>query len=307
MSTPSCGRSAGLPRWRRFALTVLVLLAACGSPSNGTASGGKQQVVAAENVWGSIAAQVGGDHVAVVSIISSPNTDPHTYEADPTDAAAISSAPFVIENGAGYDDFIDKLLSANPVAGRDVLSIAKTVGLSGGNPNPHLWYDPGFVVTAARAIESHLASHDPADAAVFAANLQTFLAAYQPYLDTLDTIKTRHDGAPIGYTERVPGYLVVAAGLRLVTPASFAQSIEDGNDPSPADTIAMDRAISGRQVRVMLYNSQVTSPATQRVRDLAAASGVPVVGVAETIPAGEPDFQMWQIDQAKSVLRALGG
>jgi zinc/manganese transport system substrate-binding protein len=264
-------------------------------------------LVAAENFWGDIAGQIGSGHVSVTSIISDPNADPHSYETDPRAASALSSASFVIENGAGYDDFVDKLLSTNPDANRDVLSIAAAVGVGGDNPNPHLWYDPGYVTTAARTIESHLAMHDPHDAPAFQFNLQAFLTAYQPYVDTLRAIKARYGGAPIAYTERVPGYLVAAAGLRLATPASYAQSIEDGNDPSPADSAAMNTAMTDRQVKELLYNSQVESPATQAVKDLATAHGIPVIGVAETIPAGEPNFQAWQIKQAKAVLRALGG
>ncbi len=287
---------------------AMALVAGCGaSASPGGPSGGTLSVVAAENFWGDIAAQIGGGHVSVTSIITDPNADPHTYETDPRDAATISSATVVIENGLGYDDFIDKLLSTNPQQGRDVVSIAKAVAVSGDNPNPHLWYNPDYVTIAARAIESHLAAHETADAATFAANLQTFLMSYQPYIDTLTAIRTKYAGTPIAYTERVPGYLVQKAGLRLATPATFAQSIEDGNDPSPADTAAMDTAMTEKQVKVLLYNAQVTSPTTQKVKDLATANGIPVVGVAETIPAGQPNFQTWQIAQAKAILAALGG
>jgi zinc/manganese transport system substrate-binding protein len=284
-----------------------LVLTGCGSATPSSAAGGTVAVVAAENVWGNIGAQIGGAHVSVTSIISDPNADPHTYETDPRDAAALSTASFVIANGAGYDDFVGKLLSTNPNPNRDLLTIASAVGVAGTNPNPHLWYNPGYVTKAARAIESHLATHDPADAGAFAANLQTVLASYQPYIDTLQAIKARYTGAPIAYTERVPGYLVSSAGLRLATPASFAQSIEDGNDPSPGDVAAMDAAIKGKLVKVLLYNSQVTSPVTQAVRTLATANGILVVGVAETIPAGERSFQSWQIGQAKAILAALGG
>jgi zinc/manganese transport system substrate-binding protein len=286
------------------------LLAGCGSSapsSSPAAGGGPVAVVVAENFWGDITSQIGGSQVSVTSIIVDPNADPHSYETDPRAASAVSNASFVIENGSGYDDFIDRLLSTNPNTGRDVLSITQAVGVGGNNPNPHLWYNPDYVTAAARAIETHLAGHDQADAAVFQANLQTFLAAYQPYIDTLATIRTRHSGTPIAYTERVPGYLVEKAMLRLATPASFAQSIEDGNDPSPADTAAMNGAMTQKLVKVLIYNAQVTSPTTQKVRDLATANGISVVGVAETIPSREPNFQAWQIDQARAILAALGG
>jgi zinc/manganese transport system substrate-binding protein len=291
-----------------IALLGLSVLAACGSGSAASSSaGGPLNVVAAENFWGDIASQIGGSHVSVTSIITDPNADPHSYETNPRDAAALSGATLVIENGAKYDTFVGQLLSTNPNPGRDVLTIATVVGVSGDNPNPHLWYNPVYVTTAARAIESHLATHDPADAATFATNLQTFLTAYQPYIDTVQAIKAKYGNTPIAYTERVAGYLVNTAGLRLATPATFAQSIEDGNDPAPADVAAMDAAMTGKLVKVLLYNAQVTSPVTQGVKALAMSNGIPVVGVAETIPAGEHTFQSWQIDQAKAILAALGG
>jgi zinc/manganese transport system substrate-binding protein len=290
------------------ALLALGLLAACGSsPAAATSAGGPLNVVAAENFWGDITSQIGGSHVSVTSIITDPNADPHSYETNPRDAAALSGATLVIANGTKYDSFVGQLLNTNPNAGRDVLTIATVVGVSGDNPNPHLWYNPDYVTRAARAIESHLATHDPADAVTFATNLQTFLSAYQPYIDTVHAIKAKYSGAPIAYTERVAGYLIADAGLRLATPATFAQSIEDGNDPSPADVAAMNTAITGRLVKVLLYNAQVTSPVTQGVKTLATSNGVPVVGVAETIPAGEQTFQSWQIAQARAILAALGG
>jgi zinc/manganese transport system substrate-binding protein len=311
--TSGHGRRTGLGRWGGLlaGLTVTCALAGCSSSSSATGtrtgSGAVVPVVAGENFWGDITRQIGGVHVKVTSIITDPNADPHSYETDPKDAAAMSAAGFVVLNGAGYDDFASKLLDASPKASRTVLSLDKVVGLAGANPNPHLWYNPPFVKAAADAIEAQLAKSDPADAATFASNEATFLAAYQPYVDTLAAIRSRYAGARIAYTERVPGYLVAAAGLVLGTPASFAQSIEDGNDPSPADTAAMDGAMNHKTVKVLLYNAQVTSPATDKVKMLATASGVPIVGVSETIPRGEQDFQSWQIDQARAVLTALGG
>ncbi|BEP13107.1 metal ABC transporter solute-binding protein [Acidothermaceae bacterium B102] len=289
----------------RLIAALALVLAGCGGTTSPSA--GKVHVVAGENFWGDITRQLGGDHVTVTSIISDPNADPHTYETDPRDAAAISVASFVVLNGVGYDDFASKLLAASPRRSRTVLSIAAVVGVTGSNPNPHLWYDPVYVTQAARAIEEHLAAVDPSDTGAFQSNLQTFLAAYRPYADTVATIRQRYAGARIAYTERVPGYLVEAAGLVLGTPSSFAQSIEDGNDPSPSDTAAMDNAMRGQSVKVLLYNAQVTSPVTDKVKALATADGVPVVGVSETIPLQYQNFQTWQIAQAKAVLAALGG
>jgi zinc/manganese transport system substrate-binding protein len=271
-----------------------------------SAANGKLGIVAAENFWGNVAQQIGGDFVQVTSIISDPETDPHEYETNARDGAAIAGASFVIENGAGYDSFVDKLLKASPKRDREVLTVADAVGATG-DVNPHLWYNPAYVTKAAQAIEAQLEKEDPAHATAYRANLARFDTAEQHVIDVIDEIKARHAGDQIAYTERVPGYLIEAAGLRLGTPASFSQSIEDGNDPSPGDNAKFQLALKNHQVKALLYNAQVTSPTTQKLKSIATSNGVPVVGVTETLPPNEKDFQTWQADQARALLTALGG
>jgi zinc/manganese transport system substrate-binding protein len=258
-------------------------------------------------VWGDITKQIGGDHVNVTSILSDPNADPHQYEADAKTGAAISKAQLVVENGLGYDDFMDKLLAASPNANRTVLNAADVMKISGSDANPHIWYDIAKIPDAATAIADQLGKLDPADAGAFTANAKTFTDSLTPLTAGIDNIKAKYPGAPVGYTERVPGYLVEAAGLKLATPASFAQSIEDGNDPSVADNSAMDAALTGKTIKVLLYNGQVTSPATDAVKQLAQSSGVPVVGVTETLPPTDKNFQAWQLRQINEITTALGG
>jgi zinc/manganese transport system substrate-binding protein len=284
-------------------------LAACSSTSVPVAhpAAGVVRVVAAENFWGDIAAQIGGSHVAVTSIITDPNVDPHTHESNPRDAAALSSAQLVIENGLGYDDFIDKLLSASHSSGRTVLSIQKVLTTSESNPNPHVWYDTAQLPTVADAIRNALTNADPADASSFAANAKTFDDSLAPLLNTIAHIKNSYAGTKIAYTERVPGYLVAAAGLVVGSPAGFARAIEDGDDPSPRDTAGFDAAITGHEVKVLLYNSQVTDAQTDKIKRLAQKAGIPTVGVAETIPKADATFQAWQLRQDNDLLAALGG
>ncbi|HEY5171088.1 MAG TPA: zinc ABC transporter substrate-binding protein [Acidimicrobiia bacterium] len=285
--------------------TVAVVAAGC--TSNGKDSAGAVRVVAAENFWGDVASQVGGAHVRVTSIISDPTADPHQYESDARDAAAVSDARLVIQNGVGYDDFVTKLVAGTSNDQRVVLSVADVLHVTGDGVNPHLWYDVPRVPEVARAIESALAAADPRDRAAFAANLKAFDASLEPLDRLLGEIKTRYPRAPVAYTERVPGYLLDAAGLTIATPPGFAQAIEDGTEPSPRDTQAMDGLVSGHRIRVLIYNAQATSPVTQQVRDLARQVGVPVVAVTETQPAGERDYQSWQQHQLQALLTALGG
>jgi zinc/manganese transport system substrate-binding protein len=293
-------------------VAATLTLAGCGSnspsgPTPGGASAAPITVVASTNVWGDITKQIGGDHVDVTSILSDPNADPHAYESDAKTAAAVSKAGLVVENGLGYDSFMDRLLAASPKPNRPVLNVADAMKISGPDANPHIWYDIPKIPDAATAIADQLGRIDPADAGTFTANARAFTDSLAPVTGAIDNIKAKYPGAPVGYTERVPGYLVEAAGLTLVTPESFARSIEDGNDPSVADSQAMDAALTSKAVRVLLYNAQVTSPATDAVKQLAQSSGVPVVGVTETLPPTDKSFQAWQLRQINEITTALGG
>lgn len=266
----------------------------------------KLHIVAAENFWGNIASQLGGNHVDVTSIITNPNTDPHLYESNAGNASAIAHADLVIENGLGYDDFIDKLLSVSPNKGQQVLSVAKTLNISGDNPNPHMWYDIPQVPAVADAFEQALEAKDPSHKADYMANLTAFKKSLQPILDVVEKIKTKYANTPIAYTERVPGYLVAAAKLDVRTPSGFASAVEDGTDPSPSDTDIMNTLMTNHTIRVLLYNTQATSSVTKQVKSAAEQAGIPVVGVSETLPASEPTYQSWQLDQTTALLKALG-
>lgn len=286
---------------------VIGLVAVTRSTSPSEASDHAIHVVAGEKVWGNIAGQIGGSRVRVTSILSDPGNDPHLYSSDARTAAAVADADLVISNGLGYDDFLDKLLSAAPNAHRHELSVEKVLKSGGDNPNPHLWYDVARVPEVARAIERGLVALDARHGAAYRTNLARFEQSLQPVLNLIDALRAKYPGAPVAYTERVPGYLLAAAGLEVKTPAGFAQAIEDGNEPSSSDVIAMNTLMTNRGVRVLLYNPQATSPVTQHVRDLAKRSGIPVVGVTETVPSGERTFQSWQLHQLQAIQRALGG
>jgi zinc/manganese transport system substrate-binding protein len=292
---------------RRILVVVLagVVAAACGSSSKTDAS--VVRVVAAENVWGDVVHQIGGAHVSVTSIISDPSADPHQYESDARNAADLADARVVVVNGLGYDDFMSKLLDATHHKGRVVLTVADVLGVTGDDANPHLWYDIPRISQVARAIAVELAAADPADRAVFEKNRATFDAALAPLERAIAQIKTKYPGAPVAYTERVPQYLLDAAGLTVETPPGFARAIEDGNEPSPGDTQAMYDLVSQHRIRALLYNAQATSPVTQHVQDLAHDAGIPVVAVTETEPKDAPSYPAWQAGQLTEILRALGG
>jgi zinc/manganese transport system substrate-binding protein len=294
---------------RLVSCAVLAALVAggCGSASGSKGNPSAVRVVAAENFWGDVVRQIGGSHVSVTSIISDPSADPHQYESDARNAADLSDARLVVVNGLGYDDFMSKLLDATQHTGRVVLTVADALHVSGGDANPHLWYDIPRISEVARAIEFELAAVDPADKAVFATNRTAFDASLAPLLRTLAEIKRKYPGAPVAYTERVPQYLLDAAGLTVETPPGFARAIEDGNEPSPGDAQKMYDLVTHRRIRALLYNAQATSPVTQHVQDLAHTAGIPVVAVTETPPPAAKSYQAWQANQLGEILRALGG
>jgi zinc/manganese transport system substrate-binding protein len=289
---------------------LVLAVTGCSSTTAASASSGSSsgviKVVAGENFWGNIISQIGGSHVSVSSIVSDPNADPHEYEASAANAAALASANFVLENGIGYDDFMSKLLNASPSANRDVLSVQKILNITGPNPNPHVWYDTARLPQVSAAIVKELSKLDPKNSASFAANGKKFDASLQPILNVISEVKAKYAGTEIAYTERVPGYFVQAAGLKLGVPVTFTQAIEDGSDPSPADTAAFDAAITNKTVKVLLYNGQVTDQQTDNLKTLATNSGVPIVGVTETLPTTDKNFQAWQLRQDTEVLKALG-
>src|ERR1700737_2701743 len=165
------------------------VLAACGAPPAGAGAGKTLQVIAGENFWGSIAAQLGGSHVSVTSIVSNPNTDPHEYESSATDARAFATADYVVLNGAGYDDWGQKLLSANPSQSRKVFTVPDLLNKKPGD-NPHFWYSPDWVDKVADRITADYLALDSADAPYFTQRREAFRTALTPYHDAITQIRS---------------------------------------------------------------------------------------------------------------------
>ena len=278
------------------------LLAACGGTM--TNAGSALAVVAAENVYGDIAQQIGGAHVHVTSILSDPRADPHLFEPGSSNGLAVATAKVVIQNGLGYDAFMTLLENAAPNAQRSVLTIADVLGVHGRDANPHLWYDVPALGRIAQAISAALSRADPAHRSAYRAGLTRFEATLGPLRREVAHIRTAFGGAAIAYTEPVPGYLIDAAGLKNLAPASFTRAIEEGTEPPPQAVAAMNALMTQRRIKVLLYNSQAVSPITSRVRAEAARAHIPVAGVTETLPPHH-SFQQWQLAQARQLAAAL--
>jgi zinc/manganese transport system substrate-binding protein len=287
-------------------LLLLLILAACGTTfQNAAGSSGPVQVVAAENFWGNIAAQVGGSHVHVTSIIVDPNADPHSYEPTAADARTVADAQYVIVNGAGYDPWIDKLLQANPASGRKELNVGDFNGKHEGD-NPHMWYNPDYVTAVANKIRDDLKALDPADAAAFDQSAQAFLSTgLKHYHDLIAAIKARYSGTPVGATESIFSYLAPALGLKLITPYSYLKAVSEGQDISAADEATVEQQINQKQIRVLIYNSQNTPNNIQALINRARANHIPVATITETLIPANASFQEWQSAQLQGIQTAL--
>jgi zinc/manganese transport system substrate-binding protein len=297
-------------RWARYVLLMTMFGSACwvGGPAAGAAPApvpAKVKVVAAEDFWGSIARQLGGDHADVTSIIADPDTDPHDYEAKPDDGAALAGAQIAVVNGIGYDGWADKLLAANPSAGRKVVRVGDAVGVKNGG-NPHQWYSPRSVTAVIDAITDALKEADPSDAAYFDTQRQTYRAdGLKRYNDLLAEIKARYGGTAVGASESIFAPLAEDLGLKLLTPESFLDAISEGNEPTARDKATVERQITGRQIKVYVFNSQNSTPDVAALVDKAKKAGIPVATMTETLTPKGALFQDWQANQLQSLADAL--
>ncbi|PFH28342.1 metal ABC transporter solute-binding protein, Zn/Mn family [Burkholderia sp. JKS000303] len=298
--------SIALKRAPRRALSLARLFAATAAALSFAAPGFAQaatvNVVAAENFYGDVASQIGGRHVAVTSILSNPDQDPHLFEASPKTARALQHAQVVIYNGADYDPWMGKLLSASKQAGRATIVVADLVGKKPGD-NPHLWYDPATMPAAARAIATELGRADPANKAEYDANLQKFVASLKPVDDKVAALRAQYKGVPVTATEPVFGYMSDAIGLDMRN-QRFQLATMNDTEASAQDVAAFETDLRKKQVRVLIYNSQAEEPMTKRMLKIARDAGVPSFSVTETQPAGKT-FQQWMAGQLDALATAL--
>jgi zinc/manganese transport system substrate-binding protein len=288
-------------------LLVAGVAAGCGSGSAATSSNtaGKIQVTAAENFWGSIASQLGGNEVAVTSIITNPDTDPHTYQPTASDGRTLTTAQFVVYNGIGYDPWAPKILSTNASSGQRVLDVGQLVGVPDGG-NPHRWYSPTDVQTVINAITADYKKIDPSDASYFDAQNQAYVnGALAPYNQLISQIKSRYTGVPVGASESIFAPLAQALGLNLLTPPSFLKAISEGTDPTAQDKATIDSQINGHQIKVYVYNSQNATPDVEAQVKEAKATGIPVTTITETLVPKTGTFQAWQSRQLQDLAGVL--
>ncbi|WP_328784462.1 zinc ABC transporter substrate-binding protein [Streptomyces canus] len=307
------------PSSRRLVLLVgasVTLLAGCGSSSDSGSDGSasaapaassKVAVVASTNVYGDIVSRIGADKVSVTSVISDPDQDPHSYEASTQNQLALSKAKVVVENGGGYDDFVDRMLKSAGNSSAEVINAVKVSGRTapkGGELNEHVWYDFPTVAKIADRIAAALGTADPANAATYTKNADAFKADLKPLEAKEAQIKKEHGGEAIAITEPVPLYMTGASGLVDRTPTEFSEAIEEGDDVSPKvlqETLAL---FTDKQVEALVYNAQTSGPQTEKSEQAAKAAGIPVVPVTETLPSGK-NYLAWMTGNVDALANAL--
>jgi zinc/manganese transport system substrate-binding protein len=269
------------------------------------ASGGVIVAVGAENEYANVIGQIGGRYVKVSAIESNPNTDPHTFEASPSVAKEVSAAQVVVQNGVGYDTYMNNIEAASPSSARKVIDVQKLLGLPDSTANPHLWYKPSTMPAVAKALASDLSAIQPSHHAYFQANATKFDKSLKPWDAALTAFAKRYPKTPVATTEPVGDYMLAAAGAVNLTPFSFQADIMNGVDPAPQAVSLQDSLFSKHRVKVFLYNQQVTDSLTQSFLSEAHKYGIPVVGVYETMPTPGYDYQSWMLAEVKALQKAV--
>ncbi|MGD1035794.1 MAG: zinc ABC transporter substrate-binding protein [Roseiarcus sp.] len=262
------------------------------------------KVVAAENFYGDVATQIGGADVAVTSILTNPDQDPHLFEASADTAKALTDAKVVIVNGVDYDPWMEKLLGASKAPGRKVIIVGQLVGHKAGD-NPHLWYDPAYVKAAAHALVADLDAIDPVHKADYDKGEAQFLDSLKPLDAKIADMRKKYAGLPVTASEPVFGYQAGLIGLK-VHNEKFALAVMNNAEPTASEVAGFENDLKGHKVKAMLYNAQASEPAVQRLVQMAKDNQIPVVGVSETEPPNST-YQQWMLGQLDALDSALGG
>jgi zinc/manganese transport system substrate-binding protein len=294
--------------WAAVALAGLTLLVSGCSTSSAFGlgdPGGRIFAVGAENEYANVIQQVGGKYVQVSAILSNPNTDPHTFEASAAVGRLLNQAQLVVQNGAGYDRFMNTIEGAVPSSSRKLIVVQNLLGLPDSTPNPHLWYQPGTMPAVANAIAAELAAIQPAHVAYFKANAAAFINSLKAWTSAIAAFKSTYPGTPVATTEPVADYMLQAMGADNLTPWAFQADIMNGTDPSAQDVAAERSLFTQHKVKVLVYNQQVTDSLTESFITLARTSGIPVVGVYETMPEPGYDYQSWMRAEVQALRNAV--
>lgn len=286
--------------------TSIGVLAACKitSTESGNSTNKKIVAVGAENEYANVIDQIGGKYVDTNSIMSNPETDPHSYEASTKDASLVGKATLIVQNGVGYDDFMNKLENSSKDSKRTIINVGKSLNYSNNTKNPHLWYDPNTMPKVAKLVEENLEKQLPAQKDYFKKNLNKFIASLHNWRGEIASLKNKYSGTKVAVTEPVSDYLIDQSGLRNMTPWNYQAAVMNGTDPSPQDVKTQQDLFKNKKVKVFLYNRQAVDDSTTALLNLAKQNNIPVVGVYETMPTGYT-YQKWMESETRAIIKAI--
>jgi zinc/manganese transport system substrate-binding protein len=283
---------------------VCTACSASSASNSATATSGVVVAVGAQNTYANVIAQIGGPYVRVTAIESNPNTDPHTFQTSASVSEVVSAAELIVQNGLGYDSFMDSIENAAPNSVRKVITVQHLLGLPDSTPNPHLWYSPATMPAVAKAIETDLSQLRPAHAGYFRAQLAKFNASLKPWLAAIASFRAAYPGVPVATTEPVGDYLLQAMGTQNLTPFGLQADIMNGVDLSPQYVTLEENLFSEHKVKVFVYNQQVVDSVTASFLAAAQRAKIPVVGVYETMPSGFT-YQSWMLAEVHALRAAV--
>ena len=289
-----------------LAIAALVL-AGCAQaePKPWTAGTGPIKIVASTNVWGSVANLVAGDTATVTALVYNSNQDPHSFEASARDQLAVNDADIVIMNGGGYDDFIEKMVNADPTPAI-LLNAYMAAGEDDGR-NEHIWYDVDQVGDVAAVIAGAIEAVDKTKADQLWASLDSFRVELAKRKQELTAIAESGACGKVFAPEPLINYLLEDAGCENVTPTEFSDAIEEERDVSPA---VMKKAsqILAAGVEFMAVNVSVSSPQIEQLQNEQAGSFA-VYGFGELL-GQDPDTGEYDgdyLDLLDGAIQMIGG
>jgi len=291
--------------WRVALLGAVAAIALGVGNVRAVAASSVVNAIGVENEYADVISQIGGQYVRVSAIETDPNTDPHTFEVSPKIATQIAVSDLIVENGIGYDDWADKIIAAAPKSTREVINVQHLLGLPDSTPNPHLWYDPKTMPAVADAVAKSLSALMPSEASVFEANAAKFKSSLKPWYDAIASFKKDYPNTPVAATEPVANYMLQAADADIMTPFSLQAAIMNGTDPSPQNVRLQNSLFSDHEVKVFVYNQQVTDSLTESFLNLAKKNGIPIVGVYETMPQPGYTYQSWMLAEVDALRKAV--
>lgn len=279
-------------------ISLLALLATLGLSSYAA----EINIVAAENFYGELAKEIGGNQVSVQSIISNPDADPHLFTTSPSTSKAISQAQIIIYNGADYDSWINQMIAGVDKKKVTIINVADLVGVKSGQ-NPHLWYKPETFPKLAKVLANKISAINPSEAAAISQNLTTFIKDQDKVVKMINATKSKYTGTPVTATEPVYGYMVDAMGLKMEG-IDFQWKVMNDTEPTPKMIADYQSLLTNKQVKILFYNSQVSDSVTKNMQDLAKKNNIPVVGVTETMPANTTIYK-WLTTGVENTNQAL--